>query len=96
MMERAGYKIVADEDLFDREDHASDYQVAAMITKERIEACVSRGGIFSAGKLGDGRGDGSMTIKWQVYSPLKKQVVARITTSASAHWKIRYRVARRC
>lgn len=85
MMERAGYKIVFDENLFGQDESASDYQVAAMITKERVEACVSNGGWLSAGNKGDARGDGSMTIEWQVYSPLKKQVVARITTSASAH-----------
>jgi hypothetical protein len=33
---------------------------------------------------GDARGDGSMTIEWQVYSPLKKEVVARITTNGTA------------
>jgi serine protease Do len=84
-MEREGYKVVTDENLFEREDHASDYQVAAMIVKERIVPCVSEGGFLSPGNLGDARGDGSMTIEWQVYSPIKKQVVARITTSASAH-----------
>ena len=47
-------------------------------------ACVSNGGLVECRERGDARGDGSMTIDWQVYSPLKKQVVARITTSASA------------
>jgi serine protease Do len=85
-MEKAGYKVVADENLFDQDGAAaSDYQVAAVITKQRVMACVSQGGMLSPGGMGDARGDGSMTVEWQVYSPLKKQVVARVTTNASAH-----------
>lgn len=85
-MERAGYKVVSsEEDLFDQERGASDYQVAAVIADARVSACVSDGKMFSAGNLGDARGDGSMKIDWQVYSPIKKQVVARISTSGTAH-----------
>ncbi|MES2472216.1 MAG: trypsin-like peptidase domain-containing protein [Pseudomonadota bacterium] len=35
------------------------------------------------GNLGDARGDGSMKVDWQVYSPLKKQVVARVSTNGA-------------
>jgi S1-C subfamily serine protease len=83
-LDRAGYKVVTgEENLFDREDGAADYQVAAVITDAHIVACVSHGGLLSPGNLGDARGDGSMKIDWQVYSPLKKQVVARISTSGA-------------
>lgn len=83
-LERAGYNVVSsDENLFDPEAGASDYQVAAVITDARVLACLSHGGIFSAGNLGDARGNGSMKVDWQVYSPIKKQVVARISTSGS-------------
>ena len=83
-MESAGYKAVSsDEDLFDRESGAADYQVAAVITDAHVVACVSNGTLLSAGNLGDARGDGSMKIDWQVYSPIKKQVVARISTAGA-------------
>jgi S1-C subfamily serine protease len=83
-MERAGYKIVSsDENLFDRDAGAADYQVAAVITDAHVVACVSNGGLLHQGNLGDARGDGSMKIDWQVYSPLKKQVVARVSTSGA-------------
>ena len=32
------------------------------------------------------RGESAMKIDWQIYSPIKKQVVARISTSASAEF----------
>ncbi len=85
-MERAGYKIVSsDENLFNNESGASDYQVAAVVTDAHISACLSQGNLLDPGKLGDARGDGSMKIDWQVYSPIRKQVLARISTSASVH-----------
>ena len=80
-VERAGYKTVASgENLFDPESGAADYQVAAVITDAHFVACLSRGGLLSPGNLGDARGDGSMKIDWQIYSPLKKQVVAHVST----------------
>jgi S1-C subfamily serine protease len=83
-LERAGYKVVSSgENLFDREVVAADFQVAAVITDARIVACVSEGKLLSAGNLGDARGDGSMKIDWQVYSPIKKQVMARVSTSGT-------------
>jgi len=76
-LERAGYRAVAsDENLFDPEAGAADYQVAAVITDAHVVACVSGGGLLSPGHMGDARSDGSMKIDWQVYSPIKKQVVA--------------------
>jgi serine protease Do len=81
---RGGYKVVsADENLFGGDTAAADYQVAAVITNAHFEACVSDGLMFSPGSLGDARGDGSMKIDWQVYAPLQKRVVARISTSGS-------------
>jgi serine protease Do len=83
-LERAGFKAVADDDLFNREETgAADYQVAAVITDANIVACVSDGGLLRTGKLGDARGTGSMKVDWQVYSPLRKEVVARVSTSGT-------------
>ena len=83
-LERAGFKAVADDDLFNREETgAADYQVAAVITDAHVVACASRGGLLSGNKLGDARGTGSMKVDWQVYSPLRKEVVARLSTSGS-------------
>jgi S1-C subfamily serine protease len=56
--------------------------VAAVVTDAHIIACVSDGGIFSGGPS-DARGDGSMKIDWQVYSPIKRQMVARISTTGA-------------
>jgi serine protease Do len=84
-LERAGYKsVTAEDNLFGQEDgSASDYQVGAVITDMRVEACMAPTSTFLS-TAGDARGKNSMTIDWQVYSPLKKQVVARITTSGTA------------
>lgn len=82
-LERVGLKPVADDNLFNREaEAAADYQVAAVITDAHIVACVSQGGLFT-GKPGDARGDGSMKVDWQVYSPVRKEVVARVSTSGA-------------
>jgi hypothetical protein len=83
-LERAAFKAVADDDLFNREETgAADYQVAAVITDAHVVACASRAGLLSGNKLGDARGTGSMKVDWQVYSPLRKEVVARLSTSGS-------------
>ena len=80
----AGYQVVAAEDnLFGQEDGASDYQVAAVVADLRLDMCIYTSGGYGI-VAGDARGDGSMTINWQVYSPLKKEVVAHITTSGTA------------
>jgi serine protease Do len=85
-IEGAGYRAISEEDnLFGQEDGASDYQVAAVVTELHYNLCVytSSQAVFGH-TMGEARGDVSMTIEWQVYSPLKKQVVARITTSGTA------------
>jgi serine protease Do len=80
-LERAGYKAITpgEDDLFDPEAASSDYVVAAVITDAQIEGCVSEGGLFT--DSGSVRGNGSMKIDWQLYSRLRKQVVARVSTS---------------
>ena len=83
-LERAGYKVVSPEDnLFDPNSGASDYQVAAVVTDAHIEGCVSTGMLTDFGSLGDGKGSGTMKIDWQFFSPIKNQVVARVSTSGS-------------
>jgi len=84
-LERAGYKPVTpgEENLFDPQASSSDYQAAAVISDVRIDACMSRGGLFA--DRGSVRGDSSMKIDWQIYSPIKKQVVARASTSGTGH-----------
>src|SRR6202012_4256708 len=66
-LERAGFKVTADDDLFNREaTGAADYQVAAVITDAQITACQSHGGILTGGKKGDVSGKGSLKIDWEV------------------------------
>jgi S1-C subfamily serine protease len=81
---RAGYHVVTpgEDNLFDAESGAADLEAAAVITDMRIEGCMSRGSMFN--DRGDIRGEAAMRVDWQVYSPIQKQVVARISTSASA------------
>jgi S1-C subfamily serine protease len=80
----AGYKVVTpgEDNLFEEEAATADYEAAAVITDEHIEGCMSKGGLFS--DRGDARGTGSLTIDWQLYSRLKKEVVAHVTTSGTS------------
>jgi S1-C subfamily serine protease len=84
-LEKAGYKVITpgEDNLFDPEAASADYEAAAVITNIRVDGCIGSPPPFNdASKI---RGDGSMTIDWQIYSPLKKQVVARVSTSGKAH-----------
>src|SRR5262249_6263893 len=84
-MERAGYKVITrgQDNLFEEQAGAADYQVAGVITEANIDACVSNGELLT--EKGDVRGDGALKMDWQVYSPIRKQVVARLSTSGTAH-----------
>jgi serine protease Do len=83
-LERAGYKVVTpgEDNLFDPESASADYEVAAVITDEHIDGCVNDGGYFT--QRGTVRGESTMKVNWQLYSPLRKQVVARASTSGTA------------
>lgn len=85
-LERAGYRVVTpgEDNLFDPQAASSDLQAAAVITDERVDGCISRGGPLTSSNRGDVRGDSAMKIDWQIYSPIEKQVIAHISTSASA------------
>lgn len=80
-LEGSGYKVVTpgEDNLFDPQAASSDYQAAAVISDARIDGCISDGGMFS--QAGSIRGKSFLKIDWQIYSPLKKQVVARVSTS---------------
>jgi serine protease Do len=82
-LEQAGFKVAApEENLFDREAGSADLEVAAVITDEHLDVCVAAGGMFT--KEGEIKGSATMKVDWQVYSPIKKQIVARISTNGSA------------
>lgn len=82
--ERAGYKVVTpgEDNLFESRSGSADYDVAAVITTASVEGCINPGGLLN-GTAGI-RGDGSMKIDWQIYSRLKKEVVAKISTSGTS------------
>ena len=82
-LEKAGYKVVTpgEDNLFDPETASADYEAAAVITDEHIDGCMSKGGLLAKGNPGDS----SMKIDWQIYSPIKKQVVAHVSTTGAAH-----------
>jgi S1-C subfamily serine protease len=90
-LESAGYKVVTlgEDNLFEEDAGAADYEAAAVITDERINTChrkypsmIPLSDILSGGdhSRNEVKGDGSITIDWQLYSRLKRQVVARLTT----------------
>jgi serine protease Do len=84
-LEKAGYKVITpgEDNLFDPEAASADYEAAAVITSIKINGCIAALPPFnSASKI---RGDASMTIDWQIYSPIKKQVVAHVSTTGTAH-----------
>jgi len=86
-LEGAGYKVVTpgEDNLFDPEAASADYEAAAVITDEHIDGCFSNGGLWVKSYAGDVQGDSSMKVDWQIYSPIKKQVVAHISTIGTAH-----------
>jgi hypothetical protein len=77
-LDQAGYKVVTpgEDNLFDPNSAASDLQAAAVITDMQIEGCMSGGSNI--------RGTSNMKIDWQIYSPVKKQVLAHVTSSGGA------------
>lgn len=86
-LEKAGYKVVTpgEDNLFDPGTASADYEAAAVITDAHIDGCFSYGGLWVKSYAGDVQGDSSMKVDWQIYSPIKKQIVARASTVGSAH-----------
>jgi S1-C subfamily serine protease len=84
-LEGAGYKVITpgEDNLFDEDAGAADYEAAAVITDEHLDACVMASQTFFAEK-GASRGSASLTVDWQIYSRLKKQVVAHVSTTGTA------------
>jgi len=86
-LEQAGYKVVTPNDnVFSEEANSgsADYEAAAIITDELVHGCRSGGGIFGGGNPGDISGTATMWIEWQIFSPVKKEIVARVATSGQA------------
>jgi hypothetical protein len=87
-LEAAGYKVITpgEDNLFDEEAGAADYEAAAVITDEHVDACVMvmSGLLGSLMEKGEVRGTASLTVDWQIYSRLKKQVVAHVATTGSS------------
>ena len=83
-LQSAGYKVVTpgEDNLFDGEARSADLEVAAVITSVLVTGCVSEGDPL--GERGGVKGGSLMSVDWQVYSPINKQVVAHLSTSASA------------
>ncbi|HVW73547.1 MAG TPA: serine protease [Rhizomicrobium sp.] len=82
-MEAAGYKVVTpgEDNLFDEETGSADYEIAGVISSLRVDGCLGDG-IYT--QIGSAKGTASMTIDWQVYARLRKQLVAHISTSGTS------------
>jgi len=83
-LEAAGYKVVTpgQDNLFEESANTADYEAAAVITEEHIDGCTGATSMWRA--VDAVRGESSMKVEWQIYSPIRKQVVARATTSGTA------------
>ena len=74
--------VVPEDNLFDPEAGSADLEAGAVITDEHIDGCLTPGTLFTS--RDDVRGESAMKIDWQIYSPIKKQVVAHLSTSGLA------------
>lgn len=83
-LQRAGYRVVTpgEDNLFDEAAASADYEAAAVITDAQFEGCMSNGEYFT--QSGSVRGSGTMKVDWQLYSRLRKQVVAHVSTGGTA------------
>jgi S1-C subfamily serine protease len=79
-MQKAGFNAQrpGGEDLFNPNADPTDLEVAAIITDEHLDACAP-----NALHLETAHGDASMKISWQLYSRIRKQVLAKVDTSGS-------------
>jgi hypothetical protein len=73
------------ESLFD-DQPSSGLQIGVVITGIDAQICSSSNGDES-GASRTFRGTASMTAEWQVYDPLRREVIARITTTAAGEEK---------
>jgi len=82
-LERSGYKVITpgEDNLFDPGADSADYEAAAVISDAHFKGCVSRGGFVT--NDGDIRGEGTLKIDWQLYSRIRKEVVAHISTTGA-------------
>jgi serine protease Do len=79
-VEAAGYEAVGNSgSLFDTDRQRTDYQVGANIRRLTGNFCA---GILSG--YTRGRATLEMTVDWEIYSSLRREVVGRLTTTAAA------------
>jgi S1-C subfamily serine protease len=77
-MTSAGFKVEGDPDnLFETSAPTSDYQVAGVITNMNIHFCLPKAGFGDSSSV---RGVAAMDMEWQVYSTLRKTVMATVKT----------------
>lgn len=79
---RAGFK--GSDNLFDANATATDFQVGVIIEDMQARLCYAPS---DSGGPPVYRGTLLMTAQWQVYDPLRREVIARVTTSAGGEEK---------
>jgi serine protease Do len=84
-LDHAGYKVITpgEDNLFDANAGSADYEAAAVITDEHIQGCAGHNDDDTPTNVA--KGDSTMKIDWQIYSPIKKQIVAHASTAGTAH-----------
>ncbi len=76
----AGFKVDGPSDnIFEQTASTSDIQLAAIVTDLNLDYCQPMIGFGDVST----KGTGTMSIEWQVYSTLRKQMLAKITTTGS-------------
>ncbi len=83
-MKAAGYKVDGNpENVFESTASTSDIQLAAIITAITLDYCQPYIGYGNTAA----KGHVSMSVTWQVYSTIQKQVLAEIRTGGTAEFK---------
>lgn len=77
-MQKAGFKVDGDpNNLFEQVPSTSEYAVAGEITSIQASICAPMAGF---GDYTNVKGVARLRVKWQIYSRLKKEIVATVTT----------------
>ena len=77
-LEKVGFKVEGDpNNLFEQTQSSSEYAVAGSIRKVEAKLCFPMMGF---GDYSTSKGSAYIETEWQIYSRLKKQVIAKITT----------------
>jgi serine protease Do len=77
-MEKAGFKVEGDpNNLFEEARSSSEYAVAGFVKDIKAKLCFPYAGF---GNFDDSKGSATIDVEWQIYSKLRKEIVAKVDT----------------